>query len=90
MREILEQAAVDQLRAALPGFGRVRVEFRHETTDSSKFPYWFAPRSLADLPERPRAFSNDTRLPRRHRATHRDRNHHPAHRSVLPPIPLGG
>ncbi|WP_280361297.1 methionine adenosyltransferase [Nocardia wallacei] len=60
VREILEQAAVDQLRAALPGFDRMRVEFRHETTDSSKFPHWFAPRSLADLPERPRAFSNDT------------------------------
>ncbi|MFF0494291.1 methionine adenosyltransferase [Nocardia sp. NPDC004068] len=60
VREILEQTAVDQLRTALPGFDRVCVEFRHETTDSSKFSHWFAPRSLADLPERPRAFSNDT------------------------------
>lgn len=60
VREILQQAAVDQLRAALPGFDRVRLEVRHETTDSSKFPHWFAPRSLDDLPERPRAFSNDT------------------------------
>lgn len=60
VREILEQAAVDHLRASLPGFARVQVEFRHETTDSSKFPHWFAPRSLADLPERRLAFSNDT------------------------------
>ncbi|GAA1930577.1 methionine adenosyltransferase [Streptantibioticus ferralitis] len=60
VREILEQAAVDHLRAALPGFDRVRLEIRHQTTDSSKFPHWFAPRSLDDLPERSRAFSNDT------------------------------
>ncbi|MEW2615140.1 methionine adenosyltransferase [Streptomyces sp. NPDC047880] len=60
VREILEQAAVDHLRAALPGFDRVRLEIRHETTDSSKFRHWFAPRSLHDLPERPRPFSNDT------------------------------
>ncbi|UCM88465.1 methionine adenosyltransferase [Streptomyces marincola] len=60
VREILQQAAVDQLRTALPGFDRVTLEVRHETTDSSKFTHWFAPRSLADLPERPKAFSNDT------------------------------
>ncbi|GIH67840.1 methionine adenosyltransferase [Sphaerimonospora thailandensis] len=60
VREILEQAAVDHLRAALPGFDRVRLEIRHETTSSSKFSHWFTPRSLEDLPERPRAFSNDT------------------------------
>lgn len=58
--EILQQAAVDHLRTVLPGFDRVRLEIRHETTDSSKFPHWFAPRGLEDLPERPRAFSNDT------------------------------
>ncbi|KDA41093.1 methionine adenosyltransferase [Frankia sp. CeD] len=60
VREILQQAAVDHLHAALPGFDRVTLEVRHETTDSSKFPHWFAPRSLDDLPERPIAFSNDT------------------------------
>ncbi|MFD4335859.1 methionine adenosyltransferase [Streptomyces anulatus] len=60
VREILEQAAVDHLRTALPGFDRVKLELRHETTDSSKFPHWFAPRSLDDLPERRAAFSNDT------------------------------
>ncbi|MCY7343120.1 MAG: hypothetical protein LH603_15135 [Pseudonocardia sp.] len=60
VRELLEQAAVDHLRASLPGFEHVTLAFHHETTDSSKFPAWFAPRSLADLPERPRAFSNDT------------------------------
>lgn len=60
VREILQQAAVDHLRTALPGFDRVTLEVRQETTDSSKFPHWFAPRSLDDLPERPKAFSNDT------------------------------
>jgi S-adenosylmethionine synthetase len=60
VRHILEQAAVDHLRTALPGFDQVRLEIRHETTDSSKFSHWFAPRCLEDLPERPRAFSNDT------------------------------
>jgi S-adenosylmethionine synthetase len=60
VRELLAQAAVDHLRAALPGYDRIRLEIRHETTDSSKFPHWFTPRSLADLVERPRAFANDT------------------------------
>ncbi|MER6916075.1 methionine adenosyltransferase [Streptomyces sp. NPDC000594] len=60
VREILHQAAVDHLRTALPGFDRVKLEIRQETTDSSKFPHWFAPRSLDDLPERRAAFSNDT------------------------------
>ncbi|GAB2717939.1 methionine adenosyltransferase [Kitasatospora kifunensis] len=62
VREILEQAAREQLQEALPGYSRIALEVRHETTDSSKFPHWFAPRSLADLPERPTAFSNDTAL----------------------------
>jgi S-adenosylmethionine synthetase len=60
VREILAAAAEEQLRAALPGFARVKLDVRHETTDSSKFPYWFAPRGLDDLPERPVPFSNDT------------------------------
>ncbi|MFH7340609.1 methionine adenosyltransferase [Streptomyces sp. KHY 26] len=60
VRDILRQAALDHLRKTLPGFDRVTVEVRHETTDSSKFPTWFAPRSREDLPERVRAFSNDT------------------------------
>lgn len=60
VREILEHAAVDHLRTALPGFDRVQLEVRHETTNSSKFSHWFAPRSLDDLPERPSPFSNDT------------------------------
>ncbi|PZT75746.1 MULTISPECIES: methionine adenosyltransferase [unclassified Streptomyces] len=60
VREILEAAAAEQLRTALPGHERITWVARHETTDSSKFRYWFAPRGLEDLPERPRAFSNDT------------------------------
>nr|WP_233518563.1 methionine adenosyltransferase [Streptomyces corynorhini] len=62
LREILEAAAAEQLRSALPGFEHIIWEVRHETTDSSKFPHWFAPRHLSDLPERPVAFSNDTAL----------------------------
>ena len=60
VRDILHKAAVDHLHTVLPGFDQVRLEVWHETTDSSKFPHWFAPRSLDDLPERPKAFSNDT------------------------------
>ncbi|OKJ78574.1 methionine adenosyltransferase [Streptomyces sp. CB02460] len=60
VREILEDAAAEQLRTALPGYERITWVARHETTDSSKFPYWFAPRGLEDLPERPTAHSNDT------------------------------
>ncbi|AXG79314.1 methionine adenosyltransferase [Streptomyces paludis] len=60
VRDILENAAAEQLRTALPGFERITWQVRHETTDSSKFERWFAPRGLADLPERPTAFSNDT------------------------------
>jgi S-adenosylmethionine synthetase len=60
VREILEDAAAEQLRTALPGFDRITWQARHETTDSSKFSHWFAPRRLEDLPERPTAFSNDT------------------------------
>ncbi|MFE4212246.1 methionine adenosyltransferase [Streptomyces sp. NPDC056844] len=60
VREILEAAAAEQLRSALPGFGNITWQAQHETTDSSKFAHWFAPRSLEDLPERPTAFSNDT------------------------------
>ncbi|MGW0997312.1 methionine adenosyltransferase [Streptomyces sp. NPDC002523] len=60
LHDILEAAAHAQLRAALPGYDRITVVFRHETTDSSKFAHWFAPRTLDDLPERAAAFSNDT------------------------------
>ena len=62
VREILQAAALEQLRTALPGFDRIAVEVRHETTDSSKFDHWFSPRGLDDLPERTKACSNDTAL----------------------------
>jgi S-adenosylmethionine synthetase len=58
--EILITAARDQLRLALPGYDQTLVEMRIETTDSSKFPHWFAPRGLADLPERTAVRCNDT------------------------------
>ncbi|MEU3197565.1 methionine adenosyltransferase [Streptomyces sp. NPDC006996] len=60
VREILEDAAAEQLRTALPGFEHITWQAQHETTDSSKFERWFAPHGLQDLPERPTAFSNDT------------------------------
>ncbi|MFI6056099.1 methionine adenosyltransferase [Streptomyces violascens] len=60
VREILEAAAAEQLRRALPGFEHLTWRAHHESTDSSKFAHWFAPRGLEDLPERPTAFSNDT------------------------------
>ncbi|MFD7620662.1 methionine adenosyltransferase [Streptomyces sp. NPDC059802] len=60
VREILEAAADEQLRTALPGFEHVTWRAQHETTDSSKFERWFAPQSLEDLPEHLTAFSNDT------------------------------
>ncbi|MFE0680622.1 methionine adenosyltransferase [Streptomyces sp. NPDC058961] len=62
VRDILEAAAAEQLRRALPGFEHITWRVQHETTDSSKFEHWFAPRELADLPERPTAFSNDSAL----------------------------
>lgn len=55
VREILAQAAVDHLRAALPGFDRVKLDIRHETTNSSKFPHWFAPRSVVSTCLRPQS-----------------------------------
>ncbi len=60
VRDILERAARDQLREALPGYDRIQLQFRHETTDSSKFAHWFRPRSVSDLPEVGQVRSNDT------------------------------
>lgn len=58
--DILTAAAHEQLRLALPGYDRTLIEVQIQTTDTSKFPYWFAPRGLDDLPERTRVRSNDT------------------------------
>lgn len=60
VRDILERAVHDQLREALPGYDRIKLEIQHQTTGSSKFEHWFAPRSVADLPEAERVRSNDT------------------------------
>ncbi|MFI1965313.1 methionine adenosyltransferase [Streptomyces pathocidini] len=60
VRDILEDAAREVMRTALPGWDGITVRMRHETTDSSKYAHKFAPRSLDDLPERPQAFANDT------------------------------
>ncbi|MFF4647752.1 methionine adenosyltransferase [Streptomyces sp. NPDC001389] len=60
VREILEAAAHEQLRTALPGYARTPVEVRHETTDSSKFPHWFTPRGVEDLPETRSIRASDT------------------------------
>lgn len=58
--ELLTAAAHEQLRVALPGYDQTLIDVRVETTDTSKFPHWFAPRGLHDLPERTRVHSNDT------------------------------
>lgn len=60
VREILSAAAREHLRVALPGYDQVVLDVRVDTTDSSKFPRWFTPRDLDDLPERTRVRSNDT------------------------------
>ncbi|MEV5879378.1 methionine adenosyltransferase [Streptomyces sp. NPDC052101] len=62
VREILTAAAHEQLQASLPGYDRATIHVQHETTDSSKFAHWFAPRHLDDLPERHTVRSNDTAL----------------------------
>ncbi|MCI2421143.1 hypothetical protein MOQ72_27235 [Saccharopolyspora sp. K220] len=58
--EILTSAAHEQLKVALPGYERVPIKIHVETTNSSKFPHWFAPRGVQDLPELTRVVSNDT------------------------------
>jgi S-adenosylmethionine synthetase len=60
VREILSAAAREHLHAALPGYERVVLDVRVDTTDSSKFPFWFTPRGVEDLPERTRVRCNDT------------------------------
>lgn len=58
--EILEAAALEQLKHALPGFDYVSLKFIHLTTDSSMYERWFKPESEYDLPERRKICSNDT------------------------------
>lgn len=62
VRDILQNAATEQLRAALPGYDRITLDLMHETTNSSKFAHWFAPRGPEDLPELTEVRSNDTAL----------------------------
>jgi S-adenosylmethionine synthetase len=56
----LSSAAREFLGTALPRWEHVAFEIWHESSDSSKIPHWFTPRSLHDLPERVRVRSNDT------------------------------
>lgn len=58
--EILEAAALEQLRHALPGFRKVPVQFIHLTSNSSMYNRWFEPETEADLPELRAVRSNDT------------------------------
>jgi S-adenosylmethionine synthetase len=60
LAEILEAAALEQLKHALPGFDKVSLEFIHLTTDSSMYERWFKPETESDLPERRMICSNDT------------------------------
>jgi S-adenosylmethionine synthetase len=60
VREILERAAHEYLRYALPGYEHVKIEFIHLTTDSSMLDRWFMPMTLDDLPEYKIPRANDT------------------------------
>lgn len=58
---LFEQVAHDYLATVLPSFDAgswLRIE--HITNDHSRYPTWFRPRSLADLPELDHPTANDT------------------------------
>lgn len=60
-RELFEQVARDYLGTVLPNFDAGHwLHIEHVTTDRSRFPTWFRPRSLDDLPELTRPTSSDT------------------------------
>jgi S-adenosylmethionine synthetase len=58
---LFEQTARDYLTTVLPGFDHTRwLRIEHATTDRSRFPTWFHPRALADLPELTSPTASDT------------------------------
>ena len=60
-RGLFEQVAHEYLPAVLPDFdARTWLRIEHATNDHSRYPTWFHPRSLADLPELDHATASDT------------------------------
>ena len=60
-QEIQEKAAKDYLRKSLPHLNVEKdVEIKYFSTSYSKFPVWYRPRSLDDLPEFKTPFVNDS------------------------------
>ncbi|MFB7191068.1 methionine adenosyltransferase [Streptomyces sp. NPDC056230] len=76
VHEILEAAAAEQLRTALPGFELVTWRAQHETTDSSKFERWFTPRALRTCRSTP---PHSRTTPRSSSAPHRGPRPRPSH-----------
>jgi S-adenosylmethionine synthetase len=60
-RAMFEEAARDYLATVLPHFDHGRwLRVEHATTSRSRFPTWFQPASLDDLPELVNPTANDT------------------------------
>ena len=60
-RELFEDAARSYLGTVLPRFDHARwLRVEHATTDRSRFPAWFHPRGLQDLPELANPAASDT------------------------------
>ena len=60
-QELFEETARGYLAAVLPRFDHDRwLRVEHATTDRSRFPAWFHPRSLDDLPELTTPAASDT------------------------------
>jgi S-adenosylmethionine synthetase len=60
-RALFEQVTRDYLTTILPKFDHTRwLRIKHATTDRSRFPAWFHPRSHNDLPELAQPTANDT------------------------------
>jgi S-adenosylmethionine synthetase len=60
-RELFEDVARSYLGTVLPRFDHARwLRVEHATTDRSRFPAWFHPRGLQDLPELANPVASDT------------------------------
>lgn len=60
-RELFEKVAREYLATVLPAFDVAQwLKIKHITTDRSRYPTWFRPRSLDDLPELTTPTSSDT------------------------------
>lgn len=60
-RELFQEVARSYLGTVLPRFDYARwLRVEHATTDRSRFPAWFHPRGLQDLPELANPVASDT------------------------------